>query len=235
MTDLSQRNDGASVPFRKPVVSAESGSLWQTFLNLWPYMWPSDRPDLKRRIIYATFFMVLAKVVTVFMPYAYKLATDALSGELTLDAKAEVWLPALLMTPVALVLLYNFARVVMMGLNQLRDAIFASVGQHAVRQLSTIVFAHLHSLSLRYHLQRRTGGLSRAIERGTKGIEAIVRFTILNGIPTILGICVDGDCHLDMVRFQLCARGGADGRRVHLVHRQSNQLADQHSPRHERK
>ncbi len=186
MTDLPVGENSGTPAFKKPVVSAQSGNLWQTFLNLWPYMWPSDRPDLKRRILYATFFMVMAKVVTVFLPYAYKLATDALAGDLTGSTMADVWLPVLLMTPVALVLLYNIGRVLMMALNQLRDAIFASVGQHAVRQLSTIVFAHLHSLSLRYHLQRRTGGLSRAIERGTKGIESIVRFTILNGIPTVL-------------------------------------------------
>jgi ATP-binding cassette, subfamily B, heavy metal transporter len=78
------------------------------------------------------------------------------------------------------------AAIMMTGFNQIRDALFASVGQHAVRQLASIVFRHMHALSLRFHLQRRTGGLSRVIERGTKGIEAIVRFTILSGGPTIV-------------------------------------------------
>ncbi len=149
-------------------------------------MWPSDRPDLKRRVVYASLFMVLAKIVTVLVPYFYKLATDALTGELTGETKLEEWLPVILLTPVMLVVIYNIGRVVTVGLNQLRDALFASVGQFAVRQLAGIVFDHLHALSLRYHLQRRTGGLTRIIERGTKGIESIVRFSILNGLPTIL-------------------------------------------------
>ncbi|MEO1143678.1 MAG: ABC transporter transmembrane domain-containing protein, partial [Pseudomonadota bacterium] len=171
---------------RKPIVSADRGGMWSTLYNLWPYMWPSDRADLKLRVVYATFFMVLGKLVTVMIPYLYKLATDALTGDLSTETSLQDWLPVIFLTPVVLVIAYNVGRVLMMGLNQLRDALFASVGQFAVRQLSTIVFAHLHSLSLRYHLQRRTGGLTRVIERGTKGIEAIVRFSILNGVPTIL-------------------------------------------------
>ncbi len=169
-----------------PEISADSGSLWQTFITLWPYMWPNDRPDLKRRVIYASLFMVIGKIVTVLVPYFYKLATDALTGELSADLTAEKLIPLFLLTPIILIVAYNIGRVLVIALNQLRDALFASVGQFAVRRLATIVFRHLHALSLRYHLQRRTGGLSRVIERGTKGIEAIVRFSILNGIPTIL-------------------------------------------------
>jgi len=170
----------------KPMVDAGRGGMTGTLVNLWPYMWPTDRPDLKRRVFYAAVFMVIGKLVTVFIPYFYKLATDSLTGDLDLNGTISNWLPVLLLTPVILVVLYNLGRVVSIGFNQLRDALFASVGQHAVRQLSSIVFAHLHGLSLRYHLQRRTGGLTRVIERGTKGIEAIVRFSILSGIPTIL-------------------------------------------------
>lgn len=157
-----------------------------TMINLWPYMWPSDRPDLKRRVLYASIFMVIGKIVTVLIPYFYKLGTDALTGDLDKTGDLSDWLPLFVLTPVMLVVAYNIGRVVSLGFNQLRDALFASVGQHAVRQLSSIVFGHLHSLSLRYHLQRRTGGLTRVIERGTKGIESIVRFSILNGLPTIL-------------------------------------------------
>ena len=171
---------------KQPMVDAGRGGMKGTFINLWPYMWPSDRPDLKRRVLYASIFMVLGKVVTVLIPYFYKLGTDALTGELDKSGSISDWMPLLLLTPVMLVVAYNIGRVVSLGLNQLRDALFASVGQHAVRQLSSIVFSHLHALSLRYHLQRRTGGLTRVIERGTKGIESIVRFSILNGIPTIL-------------------------------------------------
>lgn len=164
------------------MVQASDGNILTTLKNLWPYMWPSSRPDLKRRVIWAFLFMILAKIVTVLIPYLYKMATDALTQE----GGGFDWLPAILVAPAMLVIAYNIGRFVMVALNQVRDALFASVGQHAVRRLSSIVFRHMHSLSLRYHLQRRTGGLSRVIERGTKGIESIVRFTILNGLPTIV-------------------------------------------------
>ncbi len=153
-----------------------------TIKNLWPYMWPHDRPDLKRRVAYAAFFLVIAKLLTALVPFFFKYATDALD-EKSLDVW---WLPTIVLTPVMLVIGYNIARVTFTGFNQLRDALFARVGQHAVRQLAYRTFVHIHKLSLRFHLARRTGGLSRVIERGTKGIEVIVRFTILNTLPTIL-------------------------------------------------
>jgi ABC-type transport system involved in Fe-S cluster assembly fused permease/ATPase subunit len=163
-------------------VSAESGSTLRTLANLWPYMWPSDRPDLKMRVVWATFFLVIAKLVLILVPYFMKWATDALDGGFA----APGWLPAILVGPIMLVVAYNVVRVVQLGFNQLRDALFASVGQHAVRQLAFRTFVHMHRLSLRFHLERRTGGLSRVIERGVKGIETIVRFTILNTLPTVL-------------------------------------------------
>ena len=163
-------------------VSADSGATLRTIRNLWPYMWPSDRPDLKIRVLWATLFLVIAKLVLVVVPYFFKYATDALNGK----PDAPEFLPIWLLTPVMLVLAYNVARVTQWGFNQLRDALFARVGQHAVRQLAFRTFKHMHKLSLRFHLERRTGGLSRIIERGTKGIEIIVRFTILNTAPTIL-------------------------------------------------
>ena len=163
-------------------VSADSGSLWRTLLNLWPYMWPEGRTDLKLRVLWATLFLVVAKVVLVLVPYFFKWATDALAR----DGAPGPDLPAFLLAPVMLVIAYNVVRIVQLGFNQLRDALFARVGQHAVRQLAYKTFVHLHRLSLRFHLERRTGGLSRVIERGTKGIETIVRFTILNTLPTIL-------------------------------------------------
>ncbi|RVD32236.1 ABC transporter ATP-binding protein/permease, partial [Mesorhizobium sp. M8A.F.Ca.ET.023.02.2.1] len=95
-------------------------------------------------------------------------------------------LPSFMLAPVMLVIAYNVLRLVQLGFNQLRDALFARVGQHAVRQLAFRTFVHMHQLSLRFHLERRTGGLSRIIERGTKGIETIVRFIMLNTAPTIL-------------------------------------------------
>ena len=154
----------------------------RTLLNLWPYMWPSDRADLKSRVVWATVWLVASKLVLVAAPYFFKWATDALAG----SGKYTPPLPAFLLAPVMLVIAYNVVRLLQTGLNQLRDGLYASVGQHAVRQLAFRTFVHMHQLSLRFHLERRTGGLSRIIERGTKGIETIVRFVILNTAPTIL-------------------------------------------------
>ncbi len=166
----------------KKTVSADSSNPFGTIVNLWPYMWPSDRPDLKMRVVWATLFLLASKIVLLLVPYFFKWATDALNGRMD----AVDLLPSFLLGAVMLVIAYNFARILQAGLNQLRDSLFASVGQYAVRQLAYRTFVHLHRLSLRFHLERRTGGLSRVIERGTKGIETIVRFTILNSVPTII-------------------------------------------------
>ncbi|MCB1448014.1 MAG: metal ABC transporter permease, partial [Rhizobiaceae bacterium] len=167
---------------QKKTVSAESGKTLSTIRNLWPYMWPSERADLKMRVVWATFYLLLSKAILLGVPYFFKWSTDALNGKL--DAKGI--LPEFMLGALMLVIAYNVARLLQWGLNQLRDAMFASVGQYAVRQLAYRTFVHLHRLSLRFHLERRTGGLSRVIERGTKGIETIVRFTILNTAPTLI-------------------------------------------------
>ncbi|MEL6745758.1 MAG: metal ABC transporter permease, partial [Pseudomonadota bacterium] len=123
-------------------------SSLKTLTNLWPYMWPRDRVDLQRRVIYAAAFLVLAKLITAIIPFFFKYATDALDGQ-----EIDVWwLPAALITPVMLVVGYNVARLVMWGFTQLRDALFARVGQHAVRQLAFRTFVHMHTISLRFHL-----------------------------------------------------------------------------------
>ncbi len=160
----------------------ESGSTFSALKSLWPYMWPSTRPDLKLRVAWAAAFLVIAKAITVMIPFFYKWATDSLVG----DPPSSGLIPLVLLTPVMLVIAYVGTRILMVGFNQLRDALFARIGQYAVRQLAHRTFVHMHKLSLRFHLQRRTGGLSRIIERGTKGIEFIVRFTILSTIPTII-------------------------------------------------
>ncbi|MFL0694356.1 MAG: ABCB family ABC transporter ATP-binding protein/permease [Agrobacterium tumefaciens] len=167
---------------KKKTVSADDGNPMQTLVNLWPYMWPADRFDLKMRVVWATVFLIISKFVLILVPYFFKWATDALDGRLDMAGL----LPTFLLGAVALVIFYNLTRILQVGLNQLRDALFASVGQHAVRQLAYKTFVHMHQLSLRFHLERKTGGLSRIIERGTKGIETIVRFTILNSIPTLI-------------------------------------------------
>ncbi|MCB5203371.1 ABC transporter ATP-binding protein/permease [Neorhizobium sp. T786] len=167
---------------RKKTVSADSSNPMETLVNLWPYMWPHGRRDLKQRVIWATVFLFLAKVILLGVPYFFKWATDALNGRLDMQGI----LPVFMLGAVVLVIAYNLTRILQVGLNQLRDAMFASVGQYAVRQLAYKTFVHMHKLSLRFHLERKTGGLSRIIERGTKGIETIVRFTILNSVPTFV-------------------------------------------------
>ncbi len=146
-------------------------------------MWPAGRPDLKMRVVWATVFLVIAKMVLILVPYFFKWATNGLNDK---PDGLPAFFPAFLLVPIALVVAYNVARIGQQGFNQLRDALFARVGQHAVRQLAYKTFVHMHELSLRFHLERRTGGLSRIIERGTKGIETIVRFTILNTAPTVI-------------------------------------------------
>jgi ABC-type transport system involved in Fe-S cluster assembly fused permease/ATPase subunit len=163
-------------------ITADRGRTFSTLWNLWPYMWPADRPDLKLRVVVAFGALVAAKVVGMLVPYSFKWVTDALTGH----GGPPSWVPLLIAGPVALVLFYNVGRFTTTGFTQIRDALFARVGLHAVRQLAYRTFQHLHDLSLRFHLERRTGGLSRIIERGTTGIENIVRHVILNTTPTVI-------------------------------------------------
>ena len=146
-----------------------------------PYIWPKGRTDIKSRIILALVILVFAKILTVLVPYTYKWATDALVGE---NSGPNI-IPLYILTPVMLIIAFGAGRILMVAFNQVRDALFAKVGQNAVRQLGKVSFNHLHNLSLRFHLDRRTGALNRLVERGTKGIEIIVRLAILNTVPTI--------------------------------------------------
>jgi ATP-binding cassette subfamily B protein len=166
----------------KPGLSADDRAMGDTLKVLIPYIWPHDRPDLKVRIYVALAILVLAKFITVLVPYTYKWLTDSLTGELGAPSSIPAWL----IVPMMLVIAYGLGRLMMVGFNELRNALFAKVGQNAVRKLANETFGHIHRLSLRFHLQRRTGGLSRIIERGTKGIEIIIRFLILTAVPTIL-------------------------------------------------
>lgn len=182
--DASGKADDTAENAKKTTaqISTEDGDLVSTIRNLWPYMWPADRPELKQRVWLAFAALVIAKIVTVYVPFIYKYATDALAG----NSEEIAFLPAILLVPVMLVIAYGVGRILMIGFTQLRDGLFARVSQHAVRSLARKTFIHMHDLSLRFHLQRRTGGLSRIIERGTKGIETVVRFTILASFPTVL-------------------------------------------------
>lgn len=154
-------------------------SQWSTLVRLWPFIWPADRPDLKVRVLIALVLLLAAKVATVMVPFFYKAAVD----QLTIEPGSPA---ALIVVPLAMVIAYGVGRVMMIVFAQIRDALFTKVGQHAVRTLALKTFEQIHRLSLRFHLERRTGGLARVIERATKAIEVIIRFTILNTIPTVL-------------------------------------------------
>ena len=163
-------------------------SHWTVLSGLLPFIWPQGRPDLRVRVVVAFAVLLLAKLVTVAVPIFYKDATD----RLTAIAGAGTIHPAqgLMLGAGALLIAYGTGRVLMMILTQIRDVIFTEVGQHAVRQLNIRTFMHLHRLSLRFHLERRTGGLSRVIERATRGIELIIRMGILNVVPTALELAL---------------------------------------------
>ncbi len=160
---------------------AADGDQWAILRDMLPYLWPAGHPGLKARVVFAMVALVLSKVVTVATPYAFKHATDALTGQAGAAATAA-------MAVVFLVLAYGVGRIMMVLLAQIRDAVFARVSQRAVRELAVRTFRHLHALSLKFHLERRTGGLSRIVSRGTMGIDTVLRFSLFNTIPTILEI-----------------------------------------------
>ncbi|HEY4923560.1 MAG TPA: ABC transporter ATP-binding protein/permease [Roseiarcus sp.] len=158
-------------------------TLSSTVRQLWPYIWPGERSDLKLRVLLAVVLMVAAKFATIAIPYAYKWATDALASE---SARDKIPLPAILTGVVALTIIYGLLRMAMALFTQGRDALFAAVAMNAVRRLAIEVFVHLHQLSLRFHLERKTGGLTRILERGRNAIETIIRTSMLVAVPTIV-------------------------------------------------
>jgi len=162
--------------------SSRQATALETVKGFWPYLWPEDRLDLRLRIVWATVLLIAAKLVTIAVPYTFKWATDALAPA-ALNAEPSWWLIGL---PVLLTVLYGLARAFMALLTQVRDALFAAVAMHSVRRLANETFEHMHRLSLRFHLERKTGGLTRVLDRGRAGIEAIVRMTMLTLVPTIV-------------------------------------------------
>ena len=147
--------------------------------GLVPYLWPRDALELRLRVVAALLLLVGAKAINISVPFLYKHAVDTLSGKL-----------GLVVVPVMLIVAYGTARVCAQGFNELRDAVFAKVEQRAVRRLALSAFRHLHALSLRFHLDRRTGGLARAIERGTQAIDFLLTFILFNIVPTVIEILV---------------------------------------------
>ena len=174
-------------------VSARGGSLFRTLLNLWPYIWPSDRHDLKNRVVVAMVLLLFAKLATIAVPFTFKWATDALAGQGSAPAGnsfLDSWLTWAIAAPIAMTIAYGGMRILMAALTQLRDGLFAKVAMHAVRRLAILTFEHMHLLSLRFHLERKTGGLTRVLERGRNGIETIVRMVILQLVPTVIELAL---------------------------------------------
>jgi ATP-binding cassette subfamily B protein len=182
----SSRGAGAAPPASDK--SIEQATLIGTLAHLWPYIWPSDRADLKMRVVWSMVLLLIAKLTTLAVPFTFKWAIDALTGADTAPVQSSNWKMWLIASPVIMTISYGSMRVLMAVLTQWRDGIFARVAMHAVRKLAYLTFVHMHELSLRFHLERKTGGLTRVLERGRLGIEVIVRMVILQLAPTVVEV-----------------------------------------------
>lgn len=167
---------------QKEVTAAEERrSGWRTLRRVLPYLWPKDPAWVRWRVALALVVLVISKLVTVYTPVLYKGAVDALAAE---------GVPMLGLGAIGLTVAYGMARLMMVGTQQLRDVIFAPVTQRALRKLALETFRHIHALSMRYHITRKTGGLSRIIERGVKGVEFLLRFVLFSIAPLILELAL---------------------------------------------
>jgi ATP-binding cassette, subfamily B, heavy metal transporter len=167
----------------EPVADAERRSGLRTIRKVAPYLWPEDKPWVKQRVLLALLALVLSKAVSVYTPIIYRDAVDVLADE---------GVSQLALGAIGLTIAYGMARLMNVGFQQLRDAIFARVGQRALRMLALETFQHIHRLSMRYHITRKTGGLSRIIERGVKGVDFLLRFLLFSIGPLILELVLIG-------------------------------------------
>ena len=172
------RRRAASSPAPDP--DGAGAGAWRTIRRVAPYLWPADKPWAKRRVVFALAALFLAKLVAVGTPFLYKAAVDALAGEEPDGASM------LAMGAIGLTVAYGFARLMSVGFQQLRDVIFARVGHRALREIALQTFRHIHQLSMRYHVSRKTGAITRVIERGVKGVELLLRFLLFSTGPQIL-------------------------------------------------
>jgi ATP-binding cassette, subfamily B, heavy metal transporter len=156
----------------------------QTMRRVLPYLWPKDEPWVKRRVVLALVFLLGAKLVSVSTPWLYKYAVDSLAGEAPQTGML------LGLGAVGLTIAYGLARLGTVIFGEMRDAVFVRVGQRAIRRLAIETFAHIHRLSMRYHITRKTGGLSRVIERGVKGVDFLLRFMLFSIGPLILELAM---------------------------------------------
>lgn len=159
--------------------NVQKSNQFRTLITLATHLWPKKRIDLRTRVVIALIALVLAKLINVYVPFLYKNAVDALSVE-----------SAIMVLPITMIVAYGLTRILYQSLGEFRDFIFAKVSQHAQRTIGLRTFKHLHNLSLSFHLDRQTGGLSRVIERGTQGIQFVLNFMMFNIIPTILEIII---------------------------------------------
>jgi ATP-binding cassette subfamily B protein len=187
MSDGSFRSARA---LRRDVSSDASASLLGTLASLWPYIWPSTRRDLKLRVLVAMTLLVVAKLATIAVPFTFKWAVDALTGQGSAPVAPTNWLLWLIAAPIAMTVAYGGMRILMAVFTQMRDGVFAKVAMNAVRRLAFMVFEHMHRLSLRFHLERKTGGLTRVLERGRLAIETIVRMVIMQLVPTLIEVAL---------------------------------------------
>jgi ATP-binding cassette, subfamily B, heavy metal transporter len=155
-------------------------SGWRTVRRVMPYLWPEGQAWVKRRVVIALLALVVAKIVAVSNPFFFKAAVDSLAD----GTPTPAW--ALGAGAVGLTVAYGVARLMTVAFQQLRDVVFTKVGQRALRQLALETFTHIHRLSLRYHITRKTGGLSRIIERGVKGVDFLLRFLLFSIGPLVL-------------------------------------------------
>ncbi|EEB84797.1 ABC transporter, ATP-binding/permease protein [Roseobacter sp. GAI101] len=179
----------AATPPHQPMTEEEMTNAAERQSNLLvlqkvaPYLWPDDMPWVKKRVVWAMIFLLVSKLVSVVIPILYKGAVDGLAGE---------GVPLFALGAIGLTVAYGVARAMNVGFQQLRDATFARVGQRALRMLALETFEHIHKLSMRYHITRKTGGLSRIIERGVKGVDFLLRFLLLSIGPLILELLMIG-------------------------------------------
>ena len=187
---MSESHIRSADRMKRDVSADGGGALFRTLARLWPYIWPSDRRDLQWRVVWSTVLLFGAKLATVAVPFTFKWAIDALTGQGSAPVAADSWLLWVFAAPVAMTLAYGVMRILMAVLTQLRDGVFAKVAMHAVRRLAYRTFVHMHELSLRFHLERKTGGLTRVLERGRNAIETIVRMVILQLAPTVIEVAL---------------------------------------------
>ncbi|MDR3537386.1 MAG: ABC transporter transmembrane domain-containing protein, partial [Acetobacteraceae bacterium] len=172
-----RRSNAAPQPAPLPASLRVQRTTLETITSLLPFLWPTGNPGARVRVVFALLFMLAAKGATVYVPILYGRTVDALAPKDPTNV---------LVVPLALIVGYGLARIGAAGFGEIRDALFASVQQRAVRLLALRTFRHLHAISLRFHMDRQTGGLSRVIDRGVLGMQSVLRLAVFNVVPTAL-------------------------------------------------